>query len=139
MYPEALHAWYALGQAKLGLSNFGDAVAAFERAAAISRDAISIGYLGHALARAARTADAEALLAELLERSTREYTSPKAFINLYTGLGDIDHAYEWIEEAFRRRDSTVVFLDAVPVFDPLRGDARFGEVLQRVGLPPPRR
>ena len=139
MFPDALHAWYALGQSKLGMRSLGEAIDAFERAAAISRDAISVGYLGSALALAGRTADAEALLAELLERSAREYISPKAFINLYTGLGDINRAYEWIEEAFRRRDSTVVFLDVVPIFDPLREDARFGEMLQRVGLPPPRR
>ncbi len=79
------------------------------------------------------------LLAELMERSTREYVSPKAFITLYAGLGDLKHAYDWMDEAFRRRDGTVVFLDVVPMFDPLRGDPRFGEMLQRVGLPPPRR
>jgi TolB-like protein len=136
MFPEALHAWYALGQAKLGMGCFGEAIHAFERAVTISRDAISLGYLGSALGRAGRTAEAEALLGELRERSTREYVSPKSFITLYAGLGDVDHAYEWIEEAFRRRDSTVVFLDVVPIFDPLRGDSRFGEMLQRVGLPP---
>lgn len=72
MFPEALHAWYALGQAKLGMGSFGEAIDAFERAAAISRDAISIGYLGSALGRAGRTAEAKALLGELRERSTRE-------------------------------------------------------------------
>ena len=139
MFPHALHAWYALGQAKLGMHRLGEAIDAFERAAAISRDPISVGYLGSVLALAGRTRDADALLAELLERSTREYVSPKAFIALYAGLGDIDHAYEWMDEALRRRDGTVVFLDVVPIFDPLRGDPRFGEMLQRVGLPPPRR
>jgi tetratricopeptide (TPR) repeat protein len=138
MFPDALHAWYALGQAQLGLYNFGEAIDAFERAVAISRDAISLGYLGSALGQAGRTGEAEALLRELLERSAREYVSPKGFITLYAGLGDIDRAFEWVEEAFQRRDSTVLFLDVVPVFDPLRGDARFPKILQRVGLPPPR-
>ena len=137
MFPDALHAWYAFGQAKLAMRSFGEAIDAFQRAVAISRDAISMGYLGSALGRAGRTAEAEALLGELLERAAREYVSPKAFITLYAGVGDIDRAFQWIEEALRRRDSTVVFLDPVPIFDPLRGDARFGEVLQRVGLPPP--
>ena len=139
MFPDALHAWYALGQAKLGMHSLGEAVKAFERAAAISRGAVSVGYLGGALALAGRTADAEALLAELLERSTREYVSPRAFITLCAGLGDIDRAYEWVEEAYRRRDATVVYLDVVPIFDPLRGDPRFGEMLKRVGLPRRRR
>lgn len=138
MFPDALHAWYALGQARLGTGSLDEAIHAFERAAAISRDAISIGYLGNALARAGKTADAEALLAELSERSTREYISPKAFISIYGGLGDMNRAYHWIEEAFRRRDSTLVFLDVVPTCDPLRGHAGYNKILRRVGLPPTR-
>lgn len=136
MFPEALHAWYALGQAKLGMGRWDEAIDAFQRATGISRDAVSIGYLGHA--RRGRIAEAEALLGELLERSSRQYVTPKPFINIYAALGDIDQAYHWVEEAFRRRDATLVFLDMVPVCDPLRGDARFGKMLQRVGLPPPR-
>ena len=139
MFPEALHAWYALGQAKLGMARWNEAIDAFERAVNCSCDAISLGYFGSALARAGRTADAEAILSGLLERAAREYVSPKPFINLYASLGDIDRAYQWVEEAFRRRDSTVVFLEVVPVFDPLRSDVRFGEMLHRVGLMPARR
>ncbi len=133
------HAWYALGQAKLGVSAYVEAVEAFERAAAVSRDPVSVGYLGSALARAGRTAAAEALLQELLDRSSHEYISARPFMCLYAALGATDRAFEWVERAFRDRDNAVFLLDVVPVYSPLRRDARFGEMLHRLGLPPPRR
>jgi len=138
MFPEALQAWYVLGWAEIGLGRYSEAVAALRRAAAISRDAMSLGYLGHALARNGQRAAAKALLRELLEQSKREFVPAKPLVCLYAGLGDIDHAFDWVEKAFRDRDGIVLWLDVGTPFDPLRGDERFAEMLDRVGLPPPR-
>ncbi len=121
LFPDALHAWYVVGWAELASSRFDAAIQAFERAAAISRDALSIGYLGHAHARAGHPDIAASLLNELLSRAGRGYVLPKSLICLYAGLGDRDRVNEWLEKAYRDRDPLLFFLrgPSVRIFGPL--------------------
>ncbi len=57
----------------------------------------------------------------------------------YTGLGEKDKAFEWPEKGYEER---VVFGDATndikvdPIFDPLRSDPRFADLLRRMNLQP---
>jgi TolB-like protein/DNA-binding winged helix-turn-helix (wHTH) protein len=58
----------------------------------------------------------------------------------YTTLGDSDRAFYWLNQAYEHREMTsfdegVFYLRAEPMFDPLRSDARFTNLLQRIGLP----
>jgi TolB-like protein/tetratricopeptide (TPR) repeat protein len=121
LFPDALHAWYVLGWSELMFSRFDSAVQAFEKAAAISRDALSIGYLGHAHARAGHLDTATSLLDELLSRVERGYVTPKSLICLYAGLGERDRVIEWLEKAYRDRDPLLFFLrgTAVRIFGPM--------------------
>jgi len=119
----------------VGLSRFPKAIQAFERAVAISADAISLGYLGHAYARAGRTEAALSVRDELLARLERGYVTIKPFVCLYAGLGDRDRAFEWIEKAFEEHDPLLFWLRSVPYFEPLRADPRFEEMAGRIGLP----
>jgi hypothetical protein len=50
------------------------------------------------------------------------------------GLDDKNQAFEWLEKAFAERSANLTVLKAEPMFDPLRSDARFQALLQRVGL-----
>ncbi len=119
LFPDALHAWYVVGWSELAFSHLDKAIAAFERAAAISRDALSIGYLGHAHARAGHRDAAVSLLEELLSKLEQGYVPPKSLICLYAGLGDRDHVVEWLEKAYQDRDPLLFWLRAVPIFEPL--------------------
>jgi tetratricopeptide (TPR) repeat protein len=51
-------------------------------------------------------------------------------------LGEIDEAMKLLEESYRERDCLLVLLKAQEWWDPLRGDARFADLLRRVGIPP---
>lgn len=53
----------------------------------------------------------------------------------YASLGDKDHAFEWLEKAVAQRNWCIIYLKVDDVWDPLRSDARFKNLLQRVGLP----
>jgi TolB-like protein/DNA-binding winged helix-turn-helix (wHTH) protein/Tfp pilus assembly protein PilF len=55
-----------------------------------------------------------------------------AFVNL--GLGDNDAALGWLEKAYAQHSNGLTSLKVEPAYDPLRGDPRFQELLQRVGL-----
>ena len=134
LFPDSLHAYYIIGCAELGLSRFPEAVQAFEKAYAISADAISIGYLGHAYARAGQMEAAVSLRDTMLAMLRREYVSTRALLCLYAGLGERDLAFDLLEKAYQDHDSLSFWLCACPTAQPLRSDHRFDEMVHRIGL-----
>jgi len=57
------------------------------------------------------------------------------FATLYTGLGDIDNAFEYLERCIEERIGAMIFLQQSPVWNPLREDSRFKQLTDRMGLP----
>ena len=53
---------------------------------------------------------------------------------VYTGLGERDAAFDWLEQALDERDFWMIYLNTYPVFDSLRDDSRFHDLGRRVGL-----
>ena len=85
---------------------------------------------------AGRRAEALNLLSELEERSKRSYVPSYDVAIVYVGLGDNEGAFAWLEKAYEERCSRLIWLKAEPLFEPLRSDPRFGDLLRRIGLPP---
>jgi len=136
MFPDSLLTWWVLGLAQMCRSRYSEAIAALERAVAISDDAMSITYLGCAQARAGRVDLALSTVQNLLSRSSREHVPPRCFVFLYAAISDQDRALEWLEKAHDASDSGLFWLRVMPLYDPLRTTPRFKEMLHRVGLPP---
>ena len=55
---------------------------------------------------------------------------------VHAGLGEIDVAFDWQETAYRLRDGTLFWLPGAPGLDPLRSDARFVDLVRRIGVSP---
>ena len=91
--------------------------------------------LGHAYAIAGHRSEARRILVELEARAQREYISPVDIAMIYSGLGEQDRAFEWLERGFAGRAYGLVFLPTDPRFDLLRGDKRYAALMKRVGLP----
>jgi hypothetical protein len=53
---------------------------------------------------------------------------------IYAGLGEKDKAFEWLGKACEDRSITGIKGD--PVYDPLRSDPRFADLLRRMNLQP---
>jgi serine/threonine protein kinase/tetratricopeptide (TPR) repeat protein len=123
-----------LGIALLQLRRFDEALAEFETARALDKAPWISGWLGHAYGIAGRRAEALRVLTELTERSKREYVLPYAIAIVHTGLGHVDLALDWLEEAYRKRDEQLVMLAVDPAVDVLRPSPRFQDLLRRVGL-----
>jgi eukaryotic-like serine/threonine-protein kinase len=51
-------------------------------------------------------------------------------------VGDKECAFEWLEKGFEERDDLMINLNVEPIFDGLRSDPRFQDLLRRIGLPP---
>jgi len=90
--------------------------------------------LAYVLARSGRRAEAEEELAQLHGLAARDYVSPVAFATMYLGLEDWEKAFEWTERAYDDRRGWLAYLRVNPIFDPLRGRARFEALLQRMRL-----
>jgi DNA-binding winged helix-turn-helix (wHTH) protein/TolB-like protein/Tfp pilus assembly protein PilF len=51
-------------------------------------------------------------------------------------LGDRGGTFAALEEGYRQRDATMLLLGADPLFESLRGDPRFEDLLRRIGIRP---
>jgi len=82
-----------------------------------------------------KRAQARAELEKSLQLSKGKPVSSGAVALTYAALGDKDKAFLWLEKAYDENSSFMTSLKFWSVFDPLRSDQRFVELLRRVGLP----
>jgi len=65
-----------------------------------------------------------------------EYVTPYGAATLCAGLGERDQAFHWLEECYRRHDTSLRWMKVDPKLDPLRSDPRFDSLLHRLHLVP---
>ena len=71
-----------------------------------------------------------------LENLARTQYVSAAFIALvYIGLGEHDDAFHWLDKGFEERAGALTWLPTWPVYDSLRADPRFQDLLTRMNLP----
>ena len=90
--------------------------------------------LAYALARGGNRAEAVQVRDELLEKRKHDYVSPVDLATVNLGLGDLEEAIDWCERAADERRGWVRYLAVHPIVDPLRGEPRFQELVQKMGL-----
>jgi TolB-like protein/Tfp pilus assembly protein PilF len=115
MYEEALEIWKKSYAAK------GDR----EAEEALMRGYAEAGYSG-ALSRVAEM---------LIARSRTTYVTSWQIGTLYTRAGKNDEALEWLKKAYEEHDGNMPYISVDPIFDGLRDDLRFQDLLQRMNLP----
>ncbi len=93
-------------------------------------EALERGYAQGGYAGAMRLA-AETLAA----RSKLTYVPPTLIARLYVFAGEKDRALEWLEKAYQERNSKLVYINVEPVWDPLRDEPRFQDLLRRMNFP----
>jgi hypothetical protein len=64
------------------------------------------------------------------------YVSSYNVAALYSAAGENRQALDWLEKAYRERSSGMTALKVDPLFDNLRAEPRFTELMRRVGLEP---
>lgn len=74
--------------------------------------------------------------AELLQRKSKDkYVSPLFIAMHYSIAGESDRAFEWLEKAMAERSSWLVELKVDPAWKNLHSDARYQNLLKRIGFP----
>jgi TolB-like protein/DNA-binding winged helix-turn-helix (wHTH) protein/Tfp pilus assembly protein PilF len=72
---------------------------------------------------------------QLIERSQKEYVESLLIARLCLKVGRRDEAFEWLEKAYHERRQRLGYLKVDPVYDSIRGDPRYLDLLRRIGLP----
>jgi TolB-like protein/Flp pilus assembly protein TadD len=129
-----LHAYKGMAYAMKG--RHADALASFERARSIGSDPNQIGSIGYIYGAMGHKEEAQRELSRLQEIAKRQFIPAFYIALLYTGLGDHDRAFEWLDKAYAERSGFLMELHIDPMFDPLRSDPRFQRFVQRLGLEP---
>ena len=125
-----------LGSAYLAKGDYGKAIAECQKATSGSgNDLLRVAGLGRAYALAGNTAKAREVLRQLHSESERRYVPPYFLATVYGALGERDQAFTWLERAYDARDTNLTWLKVDDAVDPLRSDARFRKLLNRIGLP----
>ncbi len=125
-----------LGRAYAQSGMYEEAITAFEKAARLSGVPQADITVGYAYARAGKTEKAEAIL-ERMEELARTHHVPSPYLAwIHLALGDIAKAVELLEQGFRQRSYLLIFLNADPIYDSLRTQPGFLDLLERMNFPP---
>jgi tetratricopeptide (TPR) repeat protein len=124
--------WLALSYAQKGL--YKEAIAELQTVDLSGGYTWPLASLGCIYGMCGQNQEAERVIQKLKKASDRKYICAYDIAFVYSGLGDKDHAFEWLESAYNERFMLLVWLNAEPVFDPLRSDPRSQDLLRRIGL-----
>ena len=91
-------------------------------------------FLAFTYAATGQKDKAREILRELDERSVNGYVPPFHLAIVHAGLGETDLAFECLERAFNKHAVDLFTLKVEPMLDGLRADARFSDLVRRVGL-----
>jgi tetratricopeptide (TPR) repeat protein len=94
-----------------------------------------LGIAGYIHAHAGHTARAIQILNQLLALSRSRYVSSYWIAVVQAALGRREDALASLEKGYRERTFLMIFLKVSPEWDSLRGDPRFTDLVQRVGIP----
>jgi serine/threonine protein kinase/tetratricopeptide (TPR) repeat protein len=92
--------------------------------------------LAHTYGTANRTGDALEILESLTKLAKQKYVAPYFFAGIHIGIGENDHALEYLEKAYEEKSHWLIYLHMDPGMDTLRDHPHFQDLIRRVGLPP---
>jgi TolB-like protein/Tfp pilus assembly protein PilF len=126
-----------LGEAFVSKGMHREALLALEKYSALSRNsATSRALLGYSHARLGERTEALRMIEELKTASKQSFVPAFLFALVYAGLEDKDQAFTWLDKAYTERFNRLAYLKLEALWDPLRSDSRFTDLLRRIGIPP---
>ena len=136
MDPGFCSTYVFLAQAYRFMGKWKEALAELERPEVQDcNSSWGLSQLGYTYALAGRKAEAEKIIAEIQEQSTRRFVPPQHVAAIYLGLGDKDQALSWLEKGYQE-GTLLLGVDLAAYFPILRSDPRFADFLRRIHVQP---
>jgi serine/threonine-protein kinase len=135
MFPDYLIAHRRLGMTYGQNGMPEEAVAEFRKALKLSeKDSETMSAMAYVYALAGRTDEAREILDQLEVLARENYVSPYSLARVHIGLGQIDGAFSELERTYQERHGILTYVKVEPMFDSIRSDARYADLLRRLGL-----
>lgn len=99
------------------------------------KDSAAVEVLNTGFTEGGYTMALQRLAEMLIERSQSKYVTPWQISTLYTRAGKNEEALDWLEKAYEAHDSNMPYISIDPIFDGLRDEPRFQELIQKMKLP----
>ena len=129
------HLWF--GRPYLEKGMFAEAISELQTAVRLSGEStLALGMLGHGLASAGRTAEANEILEKLTLRAKDTYVPSYWVAAVYNGMRNRGQLLKWLRAAFEERSSWLVWINVEPRFDWVRDDPGFAALLKGMKFPP---
>jgi tetratricopeptide (TPR) repeat protein len=124
-----------IGSVFLQSGKTADAIAVLEAAyAEAPQDTVIAASLAYARAVAGDAAGARAILDAIRRLDRKRYLPPYPLALVHIGLGDTDRAFAALEQATVDADPALGYLKVDPRIAPIRSDARYGRLVDLLGL-----
>ncbi len=135
MFPDYLIAHRRLGMTYGEQGMFMEAEAEFKAALSLApRDSETMSAMAYVYAAAGQTHDAREVFEQITILAREGYVSPYSLARVHIGLGQIDEAFAELEATHKERHGILTYLKVEPIFDGIRDDARFIDLLRRLGI-----
>jgi TolB-like protein/Tfp pilus assembly protein PilF len=141
MEPNFTPAHSVLGNVYLQMSRYDEAMVEYRKVMELSKGISVVEMtmkviIGQLHARRRDRQEAGKILDEIAQAIAEGLNVSACMIaGIHSALGDLDPAFEWLNRAYEQREVGLVSLKVDPMLDGLRADARFAELVGRVGLP----
>jgi len=135
MFPEFWLPHMTGAMCRYMLSDFAGALDEYRKALAMNPEStFSQAGVAMSLARMGQRSEALRSLHALKAMSNHTYVSPGYVGLVYFALGDVASEYAWFEKGYDDRAEWLLWLPIDPLFDGQRDDARYKELVHKVGL-----
>jgi serine/threonine protein kinase len=119
----------------LAKKKWGEAIAAGQKFVELSGESVlALVNLGMAYGSAGMKDEALKILERLDGLPKDRYVAPIGGAMVWTGLGEKNKALENLEKAYEGRESSMAYLKVWPIFDSLRSEPRFQDLLKKMNL-----
>ncbi len=133
--PHFLEAYCIQSLARLRQARLAEALAPLDAAKRTMPDhTFLLSLLSVVAASMGRSAEARECRVRLEQLSALQYVAPTHLAWACLATGEPDSAFEWLEKAAEMRDSMMIYLAVAPMYAFIRGDSRYGRLLERLGL-----
>ena len=132
--PGFIRAYVTLASAYGKKGMYKIAIDMIHKAIELSGDRAKIAVLGRIFAIAGKKREALNAIEELKELSKQRYISPYCISLIYATMDEKDRAMEWLENAYNKHASELIYLKVDPYLDNMRSDPGFKELLKKIGL-----